>query len=58
MPGRDYTKWVPTRSIRIPDELWDAAKRVASDRGETITDVVIRALQRYVRAHPLEPDDR
>lgn len=56
MAGRDYTKWVPTRSIRIPDDLWNAAKRIAADRGETITDVVIRALERYVRAHPLDDD--
>lgn len=57
MPGRDYSKWVPTRSVRVPDELWSAAKRVAADRGETITDVIIRALVRYVRAHPLDADD-
>ena len=42
----------PTRSVRIPDELWEAAKRVASDRGETVTSVIIRALVRYVREHP------
>ncbi len=39
----------PNRTVRIPDELWEAVKKKASDRGETITDVVIRALKRYVR---------
>lgn len=42
----------PHRSVRISDELWEAAKRVAADRGETVTAVIIRALMRYVRDHP------
>jgi len=42
----------PNRTIRVPDEVWDAAKRVAADRGETVTEVIIRALVRYVREHP------
>lgn len=46
----------PNRTVRVPDEVWDAAKRVAADRGETITSVIIRALERYVRAHPLDED--
>lgn len=44
----------PNRTIRVSDELWEAARRVAADRGETVTDVVRRALERYVREHPLE----
>jgi predicted DNA binding CopG/RHH family protein len=39
----------PNRTIRVPDELWEAAKRKASDRGETVTDVILRALRRYLR---------
>ena len=39
----------PIRTVRVPDELWEAAKRAASDRGETVTDVLLRALERYVR---------
>lgn len=46
----------PGRHVRVPDELWEAAKRVAADRGETMTAVIIRALERYVRAHPLNDD--
>lgn len=42
--------------MRIPDELWQAAQRVAADRGETVTAVIIRALERYVRAYPLDAD--
>jgi len=44
----------PKRGVRIPDELWEAVKRIAADRGETVTDVIIRALKRYVRDHPLD----
>jgi len=40
--------------VRVPDELWDAVKRAAADRGATVTDVILRALRRYVREHPLE----
>lgn len=39
----------PARSVRVPDDLWNAAKTRAEERGETVTDVLIRALKRYVR---------
>lgn len=39
----------PNRTIRVPDEIWEAARRKAADRGETITDVIVRALKQYVR---------
>lgn len=39
----------PPRSLRVPDELWDAAKEKAAEKGETITDVLTRALRRYIR---------
>lgn len=54
VPGVPNQPATPTRSVRVPDELWQAALRVAHDRGETVTEVVLRALERYVRAHPLE----
>lgn len=39
----------PLRAIRIPDDLWRAALDKAGDKGETVTDVVRRALERYIR---------
>lgn len=39
----------PARSFRCEDELWNAAKAEAERRGETVTDVLIRALRRYTR---------
>jgi len=42
------------RSIRISDQVWDAAKEATERRGETISDVVRRALEAYVAAHPTD----
>ncbi len=39
----------PPRSIRIPDDVWEAAKAEAERRGETVTDAILRFLQRYGR---------
>ena len=44
--------WTPVRTVRVSDDLWEAAKRAASDRGETVTDVILRALEQYVRSWP------
>jgi hypothetical protein len=46
MPNQPKTK---ARGIRVPDDLWEAAKAKAAERGETVTDAIIRALRRYVR---------
>lgn len=48
MPNQPAT---PNRTVRVPDELWEAAKRKAADRGETVTAVILRALTRYVREY-------
>jgi predicted HicB family RNase H-like nuclease len=39
----------PTHSVRVPQDLWDAVRAKAKRQGETITDVIIRALKRYLR---------
>lgn len=39
----------PLRSFRIPDELYEAAQAKAADKGESVSDVVRRALERYVK---------
>jgi predicted transcriptional regulator len=41
----------PHRTIRVPDELWETVQQVAAERGETVTDVVLRALTRYARTY-------
>lgn len=37
------------RNIRVDDELWEAAKSAAESRGESVSDVVRRALVVYVK---------
>jgi antitoxin component of RelBE/YafQ-DinJ toxin-antitoxin module len=46
MPNAPKT---PIRTFRAPDELWDAAKVAAANRGMTVTDVIILALQKLVQ---------
>lgn len=38
----------PVRSIRVPARLADKARREASRRGITFSDVVVRALRYYL----------
>lgn len=38
----------PTRTFRCPDPLWLAALAKAAERGENVSDVIRRALERYV----------
>ena len=47
MPNQPKT---PARSVRVGAPLWDAAKVKAEERGETVTDVLVRALERYVKS--------
>lgn len=37
------------KSLRIPDDLWAAALEKAQAEGRTLTDVVVRALERYIK---------
>lgn len=46
VPNQPKTKM---RSVRVPDELWDAAKAVADERAESVSDEIRRSLERYVR---------
>lgn len=44
MPNQPKT---PVRAVRVDDELWAAAKRKAEEEGESVSDVVRRALRKY-----------
>lgn len=48
MPNQPAT---PVRSVRVPDEVWEAVRARADDDGVTVTEVVLRALKRYLRDH-------
>jgi len=49
-PGRPRTGVTPNRTLRV-GPVWDAAAAIAAERGETITSVITRALERYVVRH-------
>lgn len=46
MPNAPKT---PSRNVRVPDDLWDAAMSKALDRGESLSEVIRRALEKYVK---------
>jgi predicted HicB family RNase H-like nuclease len=37
------------KSLRIPDDLWADALAAAKAEGKTLTEVVVAALERYVK---------
>lgn len=39
----------PLRSFRIPDETYRAAQEKAAAKGESVSDVVRKALERYIK---------
>jgi predicted HicB family RNase H-like nuclease len=49
VPNQPKTK---LRNVRVPDDLWDAAKAEALRQGETVTEVIRRALRKYVGESP------
>lgn len=49
MPNQPKT---PTRSARMPDEVWEPIERIAKIRGESKTTTVIKALVYYAKHHP------
>jgi len=47
--------FTPARTVRVTEELWQRAGRVARANGETISDVLRRALDDYAPAPEAEP---
>jgi len=37
----------PIRTVRVPDDVWQAAQDRAAEKGETVSAVIVRALKRY-----------
>ena len=46
--ARPKTGETPNKNVRVPQDLWDAAKEEAAIEGRTITDVINADLHRYV----------
>ena len=38
------------RSVKVEDELWEAAKRKAEERGDVLSEEIRKFLHRYVRS--------
>ena len=38
----------PIRTVRVPDEVWEAAKAKAEAEGRTVSEVILAALRRYI----------
>ena len=47
----------PHRTVRVPDEVWVPAVARAAERGETVSDVVRRALVEYLMPHAPQPQE-
>ncbi len=45
MPNAPKT---PTRTIRVPDDLWKAVQKKAAKEDVTVTSVIITALEAYL----------
>ena len=45
------SKGTTRRAVRIDDGLWEEAQAAASERGESLSDVIRAALHDYVTAH-------
>lgn len=45
----------PRRTIRVPNDLWDAAHAKAVEEGTDLSTVLRDALNRYLRAKPKPP---
>lgn len=46
------SKGTDRRTVRVAPELWERAGRVAAFKGETLSDVIRRALEQYVADNP------
>ena len=46
MPNQPAT---PNRTIRVPDEVWEPALVKAHAEGKTLTEVIVKALEAFLR---------
>lgn len=46
MPNQPKT---PARAVRVPDDLWNAARAKADSRGDSLSQIIREALRRYVQ---------
>ncbi|GAA1992726.1 hypothetical protein GCM10009718_33040 [Isoptericola halotolerans] len=56
--GPDVARGTTLRNVRVSDEVWTAAREQAEKNGETVSDVVRRALVEYVTTSPPQESER
>lgn len=50
------SKGTTKRSTRVDDSLWEEAQAAASERGDTLSDIIRRGLWEYVNNHVQQKD--
>lgn len=43
------SKGTPIRNVRVPDDLWNPAQVKAAQRGESLSDIIRKALADYLK---------
>lgn len=49
---RDTSNHTPRRTVRVPDDVWEAAGRRADHEGTTVSAEVVKHLARYAKGAP------
>lgn len=49
-PDKDGARRVPLRTVRVPEDLWQAAQAKAASEDESVAQVIRRALRDYTGA--------
>lgn len=47
----------PIRTVRVPDDLWRGVQVKTRLRGETVSGVIVRCLERYLRDEETYPSN-
>ena len=48
MTDQKRSRETPRKTVRVPDAVWEEAKRKAAAEGKTVSDVVNECLRRYL----------
>ncbi len=54
---RPATGETPSRNIRVPGSIWNAAMEKAKAEDRTLTDVIVTYLRRYISTPPRKKPD-
>lgn len=46
----------PLKNIRVPQDTWNLALAVTKRRGETVSGILVDALERYLKRHATDAE--